>query len=142
MQPKFLIVDDDPQALELLDTILTSLEATVERADSGARALEILHDQKRASEFEAVFVDLIMPNLTGFAVISAIRKNAATAKLPIIALTAQDQRETLLEAYSLGADYFITKPFTREQVSYGFDLIFGQEEAKEAQKAHFTNYDV
>ena len=141
MQPKFLIVDDDPDSLTLLDAILTSLDGVTERTESGARALEILHNEKRAKEFEAVFVDLIMPSLSGFAVISAIRQNSETRKMPVIAITAQDQRETLMEAYSLGADYFLTKPFTKEQVAYGFDLIFGEEQ-QGGPKAHFTNYDV
>lgn len=145
--PKFLIVDDDQEILKIAEAMITSLGCQCETAQSGEEALRLLHSEKRSAEFDAVFLDVMMPSLSGLAVLKELKSKPETAEMPVVMLTALDGRKDIIEGYSLGADYYIPKPFTQDQIVFGLNLLFGdgesetQEIGERKAKVHFVDFD-
>lgn len=105
MNDKVLIVEDESKLREVLcDYFRSKGEIPVEAAD-GLQALELAE----AQEFDAVLLDIMMPGLDGLSVCRTLRKNS---DVPIIFLTALSDEEDKLLGYELGADDYVTKPFT------------------------------
>ena len=105
MNDKILIVEDEAKLREVLcDYFRSKGEIPVEAAD-GLRALELAEEQA----FDAVLLDIMMPGLDGLSVCRALRKNS---DVPIIFLTALSDEEDKLLGYELGADDYMTKPFS------------------------------
>ena len=105
MNSKVLIVEDETRLREVLcDYFRSKGEIPVEAAD-GLRALELTEEE----EFDAVLLDIMMPGLDGLSVCRTLRKNS---DVPIIFLTALSDEEDKLLGYELGADDYITKPFS------------------------------
>ena len=104
MDYKILIVEDEPRLREILcDYFRNRGEIPTEAAD-GALALELAEN----GEFDAVLLDIMMPELNGFGVCRALRKNS---DVPIIFLTALSDEDDKLTGFELGADDYVTKPF-------------------------------
>ena len=75
-------------------------------ADGGARALEMV----RAESVDLILLDIEMPGMTGLEVLKTLRETSTRADLPVIMATARDQGEDIVEALSLGANDYVTKP--------------------------------
>lgn len=105
-----LAVDDEPHIRHVLRLFLQRAQHTVVLADSAREALELLREHRG---IRLVITDLVMPGLDGFELIRQIRQRAA---LPILVLTASGDRRFELEARQVGADAFLTKPFSREEL--------------------------
>lgn len=105
MNTKILIVEDEEKLREVLcDYFISKGETAVEAAD-GLQALELLE----AQSFDAVLLDIMMPGLDGLSVCRAVRRSN---DVPIIFLTALSDEEDKLLGYELGADDYVTKPFS------------------------------
>lgn len=105
MESNILIVEDEPRLREVLcDYFLSKGDHPVEAAD-GIQALELA----RTHTFDAVLLDIMMPELDGFSVCRALRQNSS---VPILFLTALSDEDDKLYGYELGADDYVTKPFT------------------------------
>lgn len=104
-----LIVDDEYIGRETLQSILEGEGYELEMAENGFQALE------KAKKLlpDVILLDVMMPGMTGFEVCQRIRSDPQIAEIPIIILTALDDRESLLNALKAGADDFISKPFDR-----------------------------
>lgn len=103
---KILLAEDNPPSRELVREILESLGYEVIEACNGSEAL----DKVRGTEPDLVLMDIQMPIMDGFAVLSQLRKDFRFAQLPVIALTAyamEGDREKVLAA---GFDGYTTKP--------------------------------
>jgi putative two-component system response regulator len=107
-----LIVDDEYVGRETLQSILEGEGYHLEMAENGAQALE---KAKRLLP-DVILLDVMMPGMTGFEVCQRIRSDPEIAEIPIIVLTALDDRESLLTALKAGADDFISKPFDRYEL--------------------------
>lgn len=105
MDSKILIVEDEPKLREVLCDYFRSKGELPTESVNGMQALELLEDH----EFDAVLLDIMMPELDGLSVCRAVRK---TNDVPIIFLTALSDEEDKLLGYELGADDYVTKPFT------------------------------
>ena len=107
-----LIVDDEYAGRETLQSILEGEGYQLEMAENGPQAIE------KAKEFlpDVILLDVMMPGMTGFEVCQRIRTEPEIAEIPIIMLTALDDRESLLTALKAGADDFISKPFDRYEL--------------------------
>lgn len=121
--PNFLVVDDDTDTRNLMGTLLTSLGCTVQCVASGEEALSNLGTPEQANRFDAIFLDVMMPGLNGYEVSEKIRAMPHGEHLPVIMLTAKESYSDVLGGYSAGADYYITKPITRAQLTYSLDLL-------------------
>jgi len=105
MDHRILIVEDEPKLRAVLcDWFLSKGDRPVPAAD-GAEALEQLGE----GEFDAVLLDVMMPEVDGFSVCRAARKGS---DVPILFLTALSDEEDKLRGYALGADDYVTKPFS------------------------------
>jgi two-component system alkaline phosphatase synthesis response regulator PhoP len=108
MGEKVLIVDDEPNILELLDYNLQKEGYQVVRADSGEKAVAMLEKEKPS----IVLLDQMLPGLDGLDVLKKIRANDAYAEMPVIMVTAKSEEIDKIIGLELGADDYITKPFS------------------------------
>jgi two-component system KDP operon response regulator KdpE len=102
-------VDDEPQIRRVLRTSLAAQRANVFEAQTGDEALEIL----RAQTIDLVLLDLNMPGMGGFDACRAIR---ASWDVPIIVLSVRDSNQDKVEALDAGADDYVSKPFSFEEL--------------------------
>lgn len=102
---RILIAEDEPRLLAVLCDYFRSRGDAPVPASDGAQALEIAREQ----EFDGVLLDIMMPRLDGLSVCRALRRRS---DVPIIFLTALSDEEDKLLGYELGADDYITKPFS------------------------------
>lgn len=109
MRSTILIVDDEEAGRETLESILEGEDYHLVMAENGPQAIE----KAKAILPEVILLDVMMPGMTGFEVCERIRKDPLVAEIPIIILTALDDRDSLLAGLKAGADDFITKPFDR-----------------------------
>ncbi len=105
MNCRVLIVEDEPKLREVLCDYFYSKKDIPITAPDGMRALELMEDL----EFDAVLLDIMMPQLDGFSVCRALRKKS---DVPLIFLTALSDEDDKLLGYELGADDYVTKPFS------------------------------
>jgi signal transduction histidine kinase len=107
-----LIVDDDPSAREALVAILEGEGYDLQQAKDGIQALKIL----KQLQPDLILLDVMMPAMDGFEVCRRIRATPALAEVPIILLTALDDRDSLLRGIESGADDFLSKPPDRREL--------------------------
>jgi two-component system sensor histidine kinase/response regulator len=111
-EPAILIVDDNPQNLQVLGKILQENKYVIEFAISGDVALVWL--KKR--QFDLILLDINMPGMDGFEVCRKIRSNPELNNMPVIFLSAESERESILKGFELGAQDYITKPFDAREL--------------------------
>jgi diguanylate cyclase len=109
---RILVVDDQPDNVELLEVILRWEGYLVVTAASGDEALAIVAQQP----LDLILLDIMMPGLDGFQVAAMIKGNHATNNIPIIMVTALDDRNTRMLALRAGAEDFLTKPCDRGEL--------------------------
>jgi signal transduction histidine kinase len=107
-----LIVDDDPTARETLVAILEGEGYDLQQAKDGIQALQIL----KQLQPDLILLDVMMPAMDGFEVCRRIRATPSLAEVPIILLTALDDRDSLLRGLESGADDFLSKPPDRREL--------------------------
>ena len=109
---KILIVDDQPDNIELLSTILTAQGYEVKESERGDLAIEIA----RAYSPDIILLDISMPEIDGFEVCQTLKKDHRTKDIPIIFISALKEIENKTRAFSCGGNDFITKPFNIKEV--------------------------
>src|SRR2546426_2848894 len=112
MKPKILVVDDEPDALELIEFNLKAAGLDVITAADGAEALR----KARAALPSLVVLDLMLPEVDGLEVCKTLRHDPVTASLPIIMLTAKAAEIDRVLGLELGADDYVTKPFSPREL--------------------------
>ncbi|MBE6922149.1 MAG: response regulator transcription factor [Ruminococcaceae bacterium] len=105
MSCRILIAEDEPKLLEVLCDYFESKGVTPIPAADGAKALELAQSEA----FDGVLLDIMMPKLNGLSVCRELRKSS---DVPIIFLTALSDEEDKLLGYELGADDYVTKPYS------------------------------
>lgn len=105
MQNRILLVEDNPKLHRVVRAYLVDKGLAVSSAFDGEQALALLESEP----CHLVLLDILMPKLDGFSVCRRIRKNS---DVPIVFLTARSEEEDILFGYDLGADDYITKPFS------------------------------
>jgi diguanylate cyclase (GGDEF)-like protein len=110
--PSLLIVDDEPDLRRILETLLHEDGYRVVTTGAGAEALALAQKQS----FDLIILDLLLPDLDGFAVLGALRARPATALTPIILLSARDSAGEKVRGLQLGADDYVTKPFSAAEL--------------------------
>lgn len=127
MKDSILVVDDNPDSITIIRTILEANGFKVETAESGPEAL----DKLKGDLPQVVLLDVMMPDMSGLEVLERIKSNPVTGRLPVILVTAKTQDEDVLVGYQYGADYYITKPCTSKQLLYGVGLVLGRADLTE-----------
>lgn len=109
---KILIIEDERVLRKSLYRILTEAGFEVIEAENGKMGLNLIQMQNP----ELILCDLMMPEMDGYSLLRELQKDSATATIPFICLTAKDERATLRKLMELGADDYITKPFTKAEL--------------------------
>ena len=123
---KILIVEDDTNINNLLREALSKEGYSCEQAFSGTEAKLLLNMQKHG--YALVLLDLMLPGISGEAVLEEIRKKG---NLPVIVLTAKDSLDEKVEVLTSGADDYITKPFEIREVLARVQVQLRRKEEKE-----------
>ncbi len=108
MGKRILVVDDDPELVELVRYNLEAAGYLVRAAGDGAEGLKMA----RAQRPDLIVLDLMMPELDGFSVCEILRRDSTTADIPIFILTAVATELARCAGLEAGADAYITKPFS------------------------------
>lgn len=103
---RLLVVDDNEMNRDMLSRRLKRAGHTVKVAVDGRQALEMIEQEP----FDLILLDIMMPEISGLAVLKTLRQKHSVAELPIIMVTAKDQSEDIVEALNLGANDYVTKP--------------------------------
>jgi DNA-binding response OmpR family regulator len=112
VKPKILVVDDEPEAVELVDFNLKQAGFEVLTAADGAEALKKAHSAVPS----LIVLDLMLPEIDGLEVCKMLRRDPATASIPIVMLTAKAAEIDRILGLELGADDYITKPFSPREL--------------------------
>ncbi len=117
-----LVIDDDMATLDLTRRFLTREGFTVVSATNGVRGLELAKKVKPS----AITLDVMMPGMDGWAVLSALKKDPETVDIPVIMLTMLDEKEM---GFALGASEYMSKPIDRTRLSSYLDKYLGSSRA-------------
>lgn len=124
MKQKILVIDDERDLCEILRFNLASAGFEVHTAYSGEEAL-----LKDISSYDLLLLDVMMPCMSGFELAAYLKQDASTADVPIIFLTALNEEENTLHGFDLGADDYITKPFSVREVVARVKAVLGRTSA-------------
>jgi two-component system chemotaxis response regulator CheY len=118
---KVLVVDDFPTMRKLIRNVLKEIGFHhICEADNGAAALSLLQSEK----IGLVLTDWNMPTMTGLELLRRIRRDQASRDIPVLMVTAEGNKENVVEAIKAGADNFVVKPFTAETIKDKIEHIF------------------
>lgn len=112
MKPTILIIDDEPDAVELIEFNLKNSGFQVKTAEDGAEALA----KARSVLPSLIVLDVMLPEMDGFEICKLLRRDANTAAIPIIMLTAKAAEIDRVLGLELGADDYLTKPFSPREL--------------------------
>jgi len=110
--PLLLIVDDSAENLQVLHALLKDYYR-IKVAKNGAKAIEIAHELEKP---DLILLDIMMPEMDGYAVCEALRKDSVTRQIPIIFLTALNEVQDETKGFQVGGSDFIVKPFNPDIV--------------------------
>jgi CheY-like chemotaxis protein len=120
-----LLVEDEDQLRRVMKDLLEREGYTVAEARDGGQAL----DQVDRLAPDVIILDLNLPGLDGFSVLSQIRSRPATRDIPVMVLTAKGDEDNEVRVFELGADDFITKPFRARALSARLEAVLGRHRA-------------
>ena len=115
--PTALIVEDEPEANKLLSMLVQLRGYRTESAYRGSEAL----DRLRNHVPDVVFLDLMLPDLDGYQVCRSVKSSGSTCLVPVIIVTARLAAENRIESFSVGADDFVPKPYTPDEIFHALD---------------------
>ena len=110
--PRILVIDDDPSISELVSVNLEMAGYDVSQASDGVKgqalAVQLLPD--------LIMLDLMLPKVDGLTVCQRLRRDSRTAEIPVLMLTALGQTQDKVDGFNAGADDYLTKPFSAEEL--------------------------
>ena len=109
---KILLIEDDKSILTIITDILEAEDFVVIGATNGRLGIEKAQQEVP----DLILCDVMMPEVDGYGVLKLLRENLVTEAIPFIFLTAKSTKADLREGMELGADDYLTKPFTRDEL--------------------------
>lgn len=109
---KVLVVDDEPDLTDIIQTFLEGAGYHVTSENSSVKAIE----RAKVLKPDLVLLDITMPVMDGYQVCQELKKNSATADIPVVFLTGKDPGEDNKRSFKSGADLYIKKPFSCESL--------------------------
>lgn len=128
MRKRILVIDDDPMIRGLVKAMLEAEGYEVVLAEDGLQGVEMIDAEPRPVDFCLIILDVVMPGMNGLEVLTRLKMQPHTEAIPVLMLTGESKAEDIMAGYSVGADYYITKPFTRQQLLFGLDLVLNWED--------------
>lgn len=117
-----LIVEDTPSEMELMSHYLRESGCMVMNATSAQQALELAAKQRP----DVIVTDVVMPGMSGFELCRSLKKQPETATVPIVICTSKNQDIDRLWGMKQGADAYLTKPYTQEQLVQAVRSVMGR----------------
>jgi DNA-binding response OmpR family regulator len=121
MARKVLIVDDEPNIVTALEFLLQKRGYAVRAAASGEEALRLIESERP----DVVLLDVMMPARSGYEVAQRIRERPDWRPVKIVMLSAKGRQAEVDKGLSLGADLYITKPFSTQELVEKIDALWG-----------------
>jgi len=121
-----MLAEDDPNLGQLLKNYLIAREYETTLVTDGAKAKELF----RKERFHLCLLDVMMPELDGFSLAKIIRE--IDPHIPIIFLTAKNLKEDVIEGFKSGADDYLTKPFSMEELIYRIEAILRRSDKRKS----------
>jgi DNA-binding response OmpR family regulator len=122
MEQTVLVVDDDKDILELVAFRLERAGYDVLTAENGEQALALAREHQPA----LVVLDVMMPSMTGYDVTEALREDEKTQGIPVIMLTARVQDADVSRGFDAGANDYIRKPFSPQELRARVEAVLGR----------------
>jgi two-component system OmpR family response regulator len=135
-EARLLVVDDEPNIVELLSASLRFAGFEVETAAGGLEAV----DKARSFRPDLLVLDVMMPGLDGFGVVRRLRQDGV--RTPVVFLTAKDATEDKVQGLTLGGDDYVTKPFSLEEVVARIRAVLRRVSASPAAATHLSFADI
>ena len=134
---RILVVDDEQDLCEILKFNLETEGYEVETANSAEEALEM-----DIASFDLLLLDIMMGGMSGFQLAKQLKGNPMTANVPIIFLTARDTENDTVTGFNIGADDYISKPFSIREVMVRVRAVLRRtaEQASDADESKIINY--
>jgi two-component system alkaline phosphatase synthesis response regulator PhoP/two-component system response regulator VicR len=129
---KILTCDDEKNIVRLIQVNLERQGYEVVVAYNGRECLEVVEREKP----DLIVLDLMMPEMTGFEVLDALKKNPETENIPVIMLTARTQDQDVLRGWQAGVECYLTKPFNPIELITFIKRIFAVEEQEASEKRY------
>jgi two-component system, OmpR family, alkaline phosphatase synthesis response regulator PhoP len=130
MPKQILAVDDQPNVLRAIEVSLEKAGYEVSTAVDGVEALAKI----RSGPPDMVVLDVMMPRMDGFEVLRELQADPNTRDIPVVMLTAKDQDEDIFQGWQRGAEMYLTKPFSPNQLLVMVRRIFQAREQEAAKK--------
>ncbi len=109
---RLLLIDDDPNLILLVKDYLEFRGYDVITAENGREALEVLEQETP----DMIICDVMMPEMDGYSLVSAIRQDPKTSWIPVLFLSAKGQSQDRVKGLNIGADVYMVKPFEPEEL--------------------------
>ena len=135
-RPKLLVVEDDPNIVELLSASLRFAGFDVSAATNGAEAVTSAHDLRP----DLLVLDVMLPDLDGFEVIRRLREGGI--RTPVVFLTARDATDDKIRGLTLGGDDYVTKPFSLEELTARIRAVLRRSALDQPESATLTFADL
>jgi two-component system OmpR family response regulator len=135
-EARLLVVEDDPNILELLSASLRFAGFDVSTATSGSAAVNAAKDRRP----DLVVLDVMLPDLDGFEVIRLMREGGT--RTPVVFLTARDATDDKIRGLTLGGDDYVTKPFSLEELTARIRAVLRRTTAGEQSPSRLTFADL
>ncbi|QQE64230.1 hybrid sensor histidine kinase/response regulator [Leptolyngbya sp. BL0902] len=126
---KILVIEDDLQVQDNIYDILSLEDFYTITASDGAEGLMLAQEERP----DLIICDIMMPQMDGYAVLAALRADENTAAIPFIFLTAKADRDDLRQGMALGADDYLTKPFTPDELRQSINARLARLESQQQQ---------
>ncbi len=114
-----IVVDDEPDIVKIVRIMLEDTGFNVRCAYNGPELFSSMKEQKP----DLIILDIMMPQMDGLEALTRLKEDPETASIPVILLTAKVQYDDILGGYKMGADYYLTKPFTNAQLLTGINIL-------------------
>ncbi len=116
-----MVVDDNPDIVTIVKTLLEGKGFKVRSAYSGLEFFNLLTKNKPT----LIILDIMMPQMDGMEVLVRLRRNPSTSSVPVILLTGKVNDEDVYRGYNFGADYYVKKPFDTFNLLTGINILLG-----------------
>lgn len=134
-----LIVEDDVDASDILASLVRLHEIETVQAYTGEEGLKFA----RESEPDIIFLDLMLPDLDGYQICELLKLDPETNGIPVVMVTALSAEENRVKGFRVGADVYVSKPYTREEIDRAIEEAIEHRVRLEGdQVAHYVKFDL
>ncbi len=122
MRKHLLVIDDERAIRSILARQLDLYGFDVHCCESGEAGLAYVNNSLKTGKIDVILLDWVMPNMSGLDVLAALKNSLRTCDIPVFMLTSNSRASEIDEAFALGADDYIVKPFSAKLIGSTIDL--------------------